>query len=268
MPTPRQFRLVIGRQRSGKSHLLDLLGRAYAKAGRWACAYNLGMATDFAHAEPVGFLPIEATAEFVRERRGDAAAKVIERKRQNLLWRDGPRLGGSVYAMRDWNARVAGRFVKAARLTGRDERGLLQSVFDYWGSAGLLIWDDARVSFRQGLSPEATQLFTRINHAGELSAWPESRGYGIDVALVFHAVSQVNPELLDAATHLTLLSNTRAPDVRRLNNPDGEAAILKAHGTLETAKPYSRVDVDLKNPAGVVSTLFDARGRQLKTWTQ
>lgn len=250
-------------QRSGKSYLLNKLGAAYAKAGRWALAYNLGMSTDFASAKKIDLLPISDTVEHLRNVAGDAVAKEAQRKRANLLWKD---TGGAVFAMKDWNARIAGRFVKSPRLVGADERGLVESVYQYMGG-GLFLWDDARVSFRQGLSPEATQLFTRINHAGEKSAWLKSRGQGIDVTLVFHSVAQVNPDLLDAATHLTLFKNTREPDVRKLDNPQAENAMMTAHKRLSKAPNYWRVDVDLMNPKGVLSVMYDKNGKLQSTWT-
>lgn len=262
---PRQFRIVIGAQRSGKSALMDALGQAYAKAGRWACAYNLGMASDFDAAERIEFLPLRSSVEYAENVAGDEAARAVRRARVCRLWRDA---NGSTYAMRDFNARVAGRFVKSPRLTGNDERALVAAVFRYMGGGGLFIWDDARAAFRHGLTAEANELFTRINHAGGASAWESSRGVGVDVALVFHAARQVNPDLLDAATHMTLLSGTRDPDVSTLDNPAAEAAVTAAHARLRRAARYSRVDLALQSPGGVACALYDPRGELVAEWTQ
>ena len=262
---PRQFRIVYGRQRSGKSALLAELARAYAARGRWAFAYNLRLSDDFAGADLIELGTVEEATEAALATGGKAGKRRAQAIRRTLTvdhWRD---VDGLTYRWADWNARVWGRFVKAHPLARRDERAFVRAFWRYAGG-GLLIWDDARRSFSEGMGPELEEFVTRINHSGTHSAWAASRGRGVDVCLVFHGADQVNRNLYDACTHLTVFRTLSAPEGKNVRNEATLAALRRAYYTLKTAPNYWRCDIDLLAADGVCGAISDDRGKQRETW--
>lgn len=207
----RSFWLLIGAMRSGKSFLANRLAERYCNGGGNALFYNLGKPSDFECASPIiGKTVAEHLRGLTKEQRQDFRIegelyRYTDKKHKERDFRLFPY---------EW----AGAAAKMARLEPASERMLFDTVFNYFANT-LIVLDDCRAMFRNGLSAEAITLFSRVNHTGIKSPWQGYRGAGCDVMAITHSPDEACvDDMMNYATAVCLFRTEKEPDYKAIKN--------------------------------------------------
>lgn len=224
----RKLILCIGAMRSGKSFYSDYYMKQYVSKGNSALVYNLGKITDFKSAQLIN-LSNEKTHAL---KLGKKAFK------ENTEFRFFEDQKGNLQDFRLFNKLYRAKAVKTAKLGRSFEREFIDSFFSYCSNT-LLIYDDARATFRFGVNDNFLNLFSRINHTGKKSPFKNWQNKGSDIILIFHSLNHVNPELLDYATHVINFKYAFEPDFNRLDNREIRRQMQNSFKALSKAKQYS-----------------------------
>lgn len=227
---------IAGAERSGKSFFVWNWAK---KRGRPYIVYNCGD-DGFDDATEIEFL----TAAQAAEEKG-LTGKAL----RNYLWSakdcDFFRVDGKMYPIAQLN-QVAHKY-KALRqfgtIGGKGDSAFFDAMYLY-GAGLLLILDDARPLFRNGLNSSHIKLFSRKSHTGAKATWKPTRR-GVEIVTIFHNIDRINSELFDYMTHCALFYSTQPPR-DNIDNPDAFRAIAQAYDELKTAPKYSARIVPLK----------------------
>ena len=230
----RRLYIIIGAQRSGKSFFSNQLIEKYKAAGNSAIVYNLGKPTDFKAAREI----------FLMSQRQHAAILGKSYKEQPFFryYED----QDQVKDFYNFSPENAGRAVKAARLDLTAERLFFESFFKYISNS-LLVIDDARAIFRNGVKAEFLTIFSRLNHCGRFNPVTNWQAAGADVIIIFHSLDHVNQELFDYATHIINFKYAMRPNFDRVDNEDIRKHLQNCFSALEKAPQYSYTVTDIHN---------------------
>lgn len=232
----RKLIIIIGAMRSGKSFWANEQIKKYNKQGQSAIVYNLGKPSDFNACIPL-FIP--------------SAEDMI--KSEGKGWKDAKNISylydekETPYNIESFNIDFYSKSIKLPRANDLlTERLFFDAYFKYISNT-LLIFDDARNIFRNGLKSEFIQLFSRINHTGIKHKAKNFIAKGSDIYLIFHSLDLVNPELFDYATHIINFKYAMQPDFKAVENQQIREQIKKSFEALEKAPQYSYTLTDINN---------------------
>jgi hypothetical protein len=230
----RRLFIIIGAQRSGKSFFSNELIKKYLAAGNSSIIYNLGRPTDFEAAREIFLMSEKQHIKII--------GKDWRNEPEFLFYED----EGQIKDFRNFCKDNTKKAVKAARLDLSQERLFFESFY-YYVSNCLLILDDARAIFRNGVKAEFLNIFSRLNHTGRNNPVKNFRAAGSDVIVIFHSLDHVNKELFDYATHLINFKYAMKPDFDRVENQQIRSELKKSFEALEKAPKYSYTITDIQN---------------------
>ena len=218
--------------RSGKSFFASQLLQGFCSKGGFGLIYNTGKPQDWKGAEPF---------DFVTATKQRAAAKQQKKEWDGSLVWCRPTKGGGYMHIAGLPVNRAGRAVKTVRYDEVTDRLLAESFYKWLGKS-LIIYDDCRELFRHGIPAEFLGLLSKINHVGSQSPFPNLRGMGADVVLIFHGIDQVNPELWTYATDIVQFRTppTETPSYKSVDNAQVRAILSENTAWLEQAPKYSK----------------------------
>lgn len=233
----REFILVAGIPRSGKTYFSQKIANSFFRENNSILAYNAGMDSDFKDYTEIQFLDIEETAILITD------------KRKKRAYLNNPeiclfRIAGKIFNIKDLNYVIKKRKVKSYRLADVRSEDLLFKAFYLYLKDSLLILDDIRPVFRDGLKKGAISLLLRLNHAGIKSNIGDR--LGVDVIAIFHNLDKINSELYDYASRLVLFKCTRKPDLSKVNNEEIEENISRAFDKISTMPVRHFCEIDIK----------------------
>lgn len=232
----RSQNIIAGVEQSGKTFYAEQLGKRYAGKGGCTFVYNRGRERDFSDYEPIEILSIQD-----HERLLQSKVKRREYKRYPFIayfMYQGHRI-----PFKRFYEFSRGKKLMCYRVGDRQtERLLFQAMFWYMADT-LIIFDDARPIFRQGLTAEHITLFSRKNHAGIKTTQPNR---GVDISMIFHNLDKVTTEAYDYATHLTMFKTTRLPDRGHVDNDQLADLIEQAYTKVNAAKKYSFAQINIR----------------------
>jgi len=232
--------LIAGVEQSGKTYYTEQLGNAYAAAGGGVLVYNRGREKDFAEYEFFEPLTIREHEQMIKQ-------KEARRQYKRFPFLAYFRYRNRIFKFADFYKISRGRKFVAYRIGDRRTENLFfKAIFDYMADT-LIILDDARPIFRQGLRAEHITLFARKNHAGRLSGQDRR---GVDIAMIFHNLDKINTESYDYATQLIMFKTTRLADASHVDNKELARLIEQAYYKVNKAPKYSyaRINIRGKNP--------------------
>ena len=243
-PRLRRLYLIIGKQQSGKSTFTAQLASDYCKAGGAALIYNIPRPTDFAQFAESWFLDADDHLDFIENRFGKEAAKKYKKRPIFRYYRDQK---GAVRDMKNYFADWKGQGLKfpLSDMTNLFCETVLKYVYNTF-----IVFDDARILFRNGVDKKILGLFTQINHTGKRSHY-DKYNYGSDIALVFHSLDQVNKELFHLATHIVQFRTEIAPQWQEIGNPALERELRRGFEALRGAPPYYKILTDIEKISSI-----------------
>ena len=244
--------IIAGIEQSGKSYFSIQIANTYPGG---VIAYNPGNEKDYKNYKEIEVVEVAERAGMLTkaERRAFLASPKVEYFRHN----------GEVYHFRQLvSAFPAGRFL-LYRIPCRKTEDLFFQALNIYVHNYLIILDDARPVFRQGLQRGAIQFMNRKNHAGKLAKRPPAKGqkWGLDVIPIFHNADKVNGELYDYATHLVLFRSTQTPRPDTIDNAEVYAEITAAIEAVNNAEKYTRAEIPLRPPGYLETQLIGPDGK-------
>jgi len=228
--------LIAGVEQSGKTYYAEKLGDIYAQKGGCTFVYNRGRERDFAQYESIEPLTIKQHEQMIK---GKAQLKQYRRFPFLAYFK----LGGQVYKFKDFYRLTRGRKLVCYRIGHRRTEALFFDAMYQYMADTLIIFDDARPIFRNGLKAEHINLFARKNHAGQLTGQGRR---GVDIALIFHNLDKINTESYDYATHLIMFKTTRLPNASHVDNDELAHLIEKCYYEVNKAGKYHYGQINIR----------------------
>lgn len=247
MALNRKFALVVGAQRHGKSKFCENAAIQYAKGGGTAIAYNVGKPSDFSGFTVVEMLTPERL-NFLAMKSGKPTKGITPGL--NLF-----RIvdTGEIFKVSDFKKIFKGKCVKIERVPDKKgERLFFDFVYEYLFDT-MLILDDCRAIFRQGLSSEFIQIAGRVNHCGKKYAPPGNPdACGIDLLCVFHSFETVNEEIYIYINSVIQFYTINEPTINT-DNIELQKIVNSAFHELKNKNKnpmYSRAEIDVLGCTG------------------
>ena len=223
--------------RSGKSWRSNALLKSHIGRGGAGLVYNLGRPTDFSAAKEGRLLNLKEHLRHLKKI-GWTKEQIKEYKTDPLfLFYEFPISSGKIRHIKNYSLDNRGRALKFAPIMGFD-RQFIEAFYNYCAHTFLIV-DDARPVFRYGVQAEWAQLFTRINHAGRACPVKNWQAAGADVAVIFHSLDHINPELFDLFTHVIQFKAAKQPVWQSIKNSQLESQLKRAFLALERLPKYS-----------------------------
>lgn len=226
--------IVVGEEQSGKTYFLEHLAKYNNSL---SIAYNYSNPEDFKGFHEVDFLTVGETIKAIPEKEG-------KRRYQQNPFIAGFRYAGKVYSIVDFSRMFQGCNVRARRIIDKKSENLLFHAFYRYLSDALLIVDDSRAIFRNGLKSGHADLFSRKNHTGADAIG--NLKLGTDVCTVLHQVDLVNSELWAYGNYLILFRTNNEPNFKNIQDDRLISVISRCSVELKTAPKFSFFQIGLK----------------------
>lgn len=247
----REVRIIalVGAPRSGKSYFANQRILDAKAAGLSTIVYNLGRQSDFSNAKPGALLGInehlkileKVEKKTLRTKLGSdelPGTKTYARNPDLLFYKlYGHPKADTMHRFKEVRKEQHADAVKFPRAEKKLEPVFFELVFQYF-PRGLLIIDDCKNMFKEGLSAEEIQLFSRANHVGAGQLYP-GFGYGCDIIFIAHSIDDINPQLFAYVNTYVMFQALNRPNFKNLENPPLEATLSKCFEELKTAPKYS-----------------------------
>lgn len=236
----REYCVIAGQPRSGKTTLAIRLMDAAHKAGRGVLVYNPG-AGDFDKYNEVEFEHWEETASKILDK--DKRRRILSARKFEYFNYKGRR-----FDIKHISLVLKGRKTKVFRMMGAEEQAFFYAIQRH--AAGImLVIDDARPIFRNGLTSQYVALGAKLNHVGQANTPKvrEQTGIGLDLYLIFHNLDTINGEHFDYSTRIVQFKTTREAKQNRASNDELEEIMADNYRQLKALPDYSYFIIDPKN---------------------
>lgn len=236
----RQF-VIVGMEWCGKSFWTQHYANKYAKQVGGVLVYNVGMDKDYEDYEFIELLDFDEHERFIRSNVGDVAAKKYAKKPSIMFFR----YKESVYHLKYLSSMFFRKKLKCHSLFDREESEFFKSAYAYL-SRMLLIMDDTRVSFSDGLKKGHRMLMSRKRHAGGNAIHKDKLKRGVDIVTMFHGIDLVNKEVWNYSTDLLLFRTTDQPSFTKIKDGNLKAVIKEYYDLLINAPKYTCFRIPLR----------------------
>lgn len=194
--------IVIGAERSGKTRFTRLLCESVLqKTGKAIIVYNIGDLNDYEGYEELKILSTEQTRRLLPE----SIADDYKDNKPILFFS----FRGKVYKARDFAKIVAGKRVYIYKINSPTRQRMFYNFLFEYGAFIQVIFEDSRVLFQRGVPAEAQQVFGRKFHCGSKAKLSVK---GLDCHFMFHGFNEINSELYNYTTNLTVFRFNVKPE--------------------------------------------------------
>lgn len=235
----RKGRIVVGAQRSGKSHYTNNLLEKYLNGGGSALVYNLGKETDFKNCELITLLGYNEHSDYILTEGGKQALKRWKDNGTPFIYMQSE--SGEIFDIKQFVKKYKGQGVKCKRISNKMEDSFFYAYQKYISNT-LLIFDDAKGIFKPNLREWQTVLVSSMNHTGKESIFKNYVGAGSDLVFIFHSVDHISSQLLDYYTDdyfFTTFVCKETPDFDRITNQELRDSLKVSFNALKKMKKYS-----------------------------
>ena len=122
-----------------------------------------------------------------------------------------------VYHFKYFNQIFHKKRVRVPLMYGMEENALFNSIFLYVRNT-LIIMDDCKVCFADGMKKGHTQLFSRSNHTGRESTMYEHLKKGVDIVTIWHHPDHVNKNIWDFSTAVVMFKFPMSANYKACKN--------------------------------------------------
>lgn len=253
----RRLIIIVGQPRSGKSHLAEQMLEGFLAEGNSALIYNASNKADekgkqnFANATTIELLG-EREHEKILQKYGKNYLQEWQRYPEFLYFADENK---KTQKFKEFSSLYFGRAAKTFLLKEQKmETAFFSTFFDYTANCCLVL-DDAKEMFRYGLNADFIRLFSKINHSGQKSIYQNYKAQGVDVVVIMHDISNINPAFLPYVTDIIYFKTTSEP-VLNAKNQILENTLREAYEFTSTAPKYSYCVINTDSPEILQSPFF------------
>lgn len=234
--------VIIGQERAGKTFWTEHFCNNYAKSKGAVCVYNVGMPSDYSNFLPFDLMDFNDHEDWIKYHSGKDAAKKYSRRPSIFLFK----YKGKVYHYKDFSTLFYKKVTKTKSLYSQEDSALWMAFHHYF-TRTLIVCDDSKVIFTDGLKKGHFMTLNRKNHCGEKNPNYQRLGAcGVDVVLMFHNADEVNKYIWNYTTDVILLNTVSKPSLVELKAADQRQAVWKCWHDLKKSPEYTAFHIPLK----------------------